>query len=59
VKSWRDGDTDATSFYYWEFQEREEKRLLTVRKFEGEPFTVALHTVIPAGDITVYRGGRA
>ena len=59
VKSWRDGDTEATCFYYWEFQEREGKRLLTVRKSEGEPFTVALHTGIPAGDITVYRGGRA
>ena len=59
VKAWRDGDTQATAFYYWEFHERAGKRLLTVRKAEGEPFAAALYTEIPAGDVTVYRGGRA
>jgi len=59
VKAWRDGDAQATGFYYWEFHERDGKRLLTVRKSEGEPFAIALYTVIPAGDVTVYRGGRA
>ena len=59
VKAWRDGDPQATGFYYWEFQEKDGKRLLTVRKSEGEPFAIALYTGVPAADVTVYRGGRA
>jgi len=56
VKAWRDDQTQPTGFYYWEFQEQDGKRLLAIRKLEGEPFAVALFTVIPAGDVTVYRG---
>jgi hypothetical protein len=48
---------DASAFYYWEFQEQDGKRLLAFRKAEGEPFAVTLYTGIPAGDVTVYRGG--
>ena len=59
VKAWRDGDAQATGFYYWEFQEKEGTRLLTLRKAEGEPFAIALYTGIPEGDVTIYRGGRA
>lgn len=59
VKAWRDGEPQATGFYYWEFREREGKRLVAVRKSEGEPFAAALYTEIPAGDVTVYRGGGA
>jgi hypothetical protein len=58
VKAWRDGEPSVSGFYYWEFHEREGKRLLAIRKSEGEPFTIALFTEIPAGDVTVYRGGR-
>ena len=57
VKGWRDGEPQAAGFYYWEFQERDGKRLLAVRKSEGEPFAVAVYTEIPAGDVTIYRGG--
>ncbi|HLI82870.1 MAG TPA: hypothetical protein VKV17_03080 [Bryobacteraceae bacterium] len=57
VRAWRDGQTSRpTAFYYWEFREQDGKRLLTVRKLEGEPFAVGLYTEIPAGDVTVYRG---
>lgn len=59
VKAWRDGEAQATGFYYWEFHEREGKRLMAIRKAEGEPFSVTLYNEIPAGDVTVYRGGRA
>ena len=58
VKAWRDGAAQAIVFYYWEFHERDGKRLLDLRKSEGEPFLVALHTDIPAGDVTVYRSAR-
>jgi hypothetical protein len=58
VRAWHDGDPQPAALYYWEFQERDGKGLLTVRKSEGEPFTVALYTEIPAGDVTVYRGAR-
>jgi len=59
VKAWRDDETQAAGFYYWEFHEREGKRLLAIRKSEGEPFTITLYTEIPAGDVTVYRGTQA
>ena len=58
VKAWRDGQSPA-AFYYWEFQERDGKRLLTVRKSEGEPFAVVLFTEVSPGDITVYRAAQA
>jgi hypothetical protein len=56
VRAWRDGQGHPAAFYYWEFCEQGGKRLLTVRKLEGEPFAVSLYTQIPAGDVTVYRG---
>ncbi len=58
LKAWRDNQPQPVSYYYWEFQERDGKRLLVIRKAEGEPFEVALYSAIPAGDVTVYRGGR-
>lgn len=58
VKAWRDGAAQASAFYYWEFRESGGKRLLDLRKSEGEPFSVALYTEIPAGDVTVYRSAR-
>jgi len=59
VKAWRDGAGVPSTYYSWEFGEREGKRLLAVRKAAGEPFAVTLYTGIPAGDVTVYRGGHA
>lgn len=56
VQAWRDNQPQPDRFYFWEFQEQDGKRLLAIRKAEGEPFAVALYTGIPAGDITVYRG---
>ena len=56
AQAWRDNQPQPDRFYYWEFQEQDGKRLLAIRKVEGEPFAVALYTGIPAGDITVYRG---
>ena len=55
VKASRD-DRPSGAFYYWEFQEQGGKRLLAIRKVEGEPFAVTLYTGIPEGDVTVYRG---
>ncbi len=55
VKAFRDGQPQPSAFYYWEFQEDGGKRLLAIRKPEGEPFAVVLYTGIPEGDVTVYR----
>jgi hypothetical protein len=46
-------------FYYWEFREQGGGGVLAVRKEEGEPFAVTLYSGIKAGDVTVYRGGKA
>jgi hypothetical protein len=55
VKASRDGRPSG-AFYYWEFQEDGGKRIVAIRKVEGEPFAVTLYTGIPEGNITVYRG---
>ncbi len=53
------GAGGPTSFYYWEFKEKEGSGLLAIRKAEGEPFAATLYTGVPAGNVTVYRGARA
>jgi len=45
----------AQGFYYWEFREQGGKKLLAVRKPQGEPFTLSLYQQIPASDVTIYR----
>lgn len=49
----------SETFYYWEFREQDGPGTMAIRKAEGEPFTVTLYASIPAGDVTVYRGGRS
>jgi len=44
-------------FYCWQFQEQDTNRFLTIRKFEGEPFTATLWGKIEPTDVTVYRSG--
>ena len=51
----RDGQARATGYYMWEFREDGGKRLLTIKKGEGEPFSASLATIVNPGDITVYR----
>jgi hypothetical protein len=53
----RDDQPQPTGFYYWEFREQNGKRLLSVRKPQGEPFAVSLYSGVPVGDVTVYRRG--
>jgi hypothetical protein len=55
VRVWRDNQPAPTGFYYWEFVTQDSKRLLGIRKSEGEPFAVSLWTWVYAGDVTVYR----
>jgi hypothetical protein len=55
VQAWRDNQPAPTGFYYWEFFTQDGKRLLGIKKAEGEPFTVTLSTWLNAGDVTVYR----
>ena len=55
VQAWRDNQPAPAGFYYWEFFTQDGKRLLGIRKAEGEPFTVTLSTWLNAGDVTVYR----
>lgn len=43
-------------FYCWTFQEQDGKRYLSIRKFEGEPFSGSIWTKIEPTDITVFRG---
>ena len=56
VRGWRDNQPQPTGFYYWEFRTTDGKRLLGVRKAEGEPFAVTEYAWISPSDVTVYRG---
>lgn len=55
VQSWRENQPTPTGFYYWEFLTQDGKRLLGIRKAEGEPFAVTLYNAVSPGDVTVYR----
>lgn len=51
-----EGASAGRGFYGWLFQEQDGKRYLSVRKFEGEPFTASIWIMVEPTDITVYRG---
>ena len=51
-----EGTETGRGFYGWEFQEQDGKRYLSVRKFEGEPFTASIWIRVEPTDITVFRG---
>jgi hypothetical protein len=54
-RSWRDNQPQPAAFYYWEFLTDDGKRLLGIRKTEGDPFAVTVYERIAPGDVTVYR----
>jgi len=54
VRGWR--DNQQLAFYYWEFRTQDRRRLVGIRKAEGEPFTLTEYTWVNPSDITVYRG---
>jgi hypothetical protein len=55
TRSWRDNQPQPTGYYYWEFLTADGKRLLGIRKTEGDPFAVTVYERIAPGDVTVYR----
>ena len=58
ARTWRDDGARPVGFYYWEFLDEGGKRILGIRKSEGEPFAVTVYPKIPASDVTIYRGGK-
>jgi hypothetical protein len=56
VRGWRDHSSQPQAFYYWEFRTQDNRRLLGIRKAEGEPFTVTEYAGVAPSDVTVYRG---
>jgi hypothetical protein len=54
--TFRDNAFQGTGCYAWRFQEENGDRILTVRKFENEPFAAVVSLKVNPGDITVYRG---
>ncbi|MEP6713934.1 MAG: hypothetical protein ABJC09_00065 [Terriglobia bacterium] len=51
-----DGRDTGRGFYGWEFREQAGKRYLSVRKFEGEPFTASIWVRVEPADVSVFRG---
>ncbi len=41
-----DGAATGRGFYGWQFHEQDGKRSLSVRKFEGEPFTASIRVKV-------------
>lgn len=58
VQATRTGFPQPEGFYYWEFRQQDGPGILAIRKAASEPFAVSLYAAVPAGDVTVYRGGR-
>ena len=50
------GAASGQGFYNWQFQERDGRRFLSIRKYQGEPFTASIWVRMEPADITVYRG---
>jgi hypothetical protein len=55
VGIFRDGQTQGTGFYGWEFIEEGGARFLSIRKREGEPFTAGVAVKLNPADVTVFR----
>jgi hypothetical protein len=51
----RDGQSQGSGFYGWEFIEETGNRYLAIRKREGEPFNASLAVKLNPADITVFR----
>ncbi len=58
VRAWRDNQPQPLTYYYWEFLTPDARRLLGIRKTEGDPFAVTVYERIAPADVTVYRGGK-
>ena len=53
---YEDDDEDGEGFYLWDFVSQEDKRVLSVVKWEGVPFQVFISEVVPPGKISVLKG---
>ena len=53
---YEDEEGDGEGFYLWDFVSREEKRVLSVVKWEGVPFQVFISEVVPSEKISVLKG---
>jgi len=51
----RDGQTQGTGFYGWEFIEEGGSRYLSIRKQEGEPFAAGVAVKLNPADVAVFR----
>ncbi|MGD1068796.1 MAG: hypothetical protein ABSB15_01540 [Bryobacteraceae bacterium] len=51
-----EGRDTGRGFYGWQFSEQDGKRTLSVRKFEGEPFTASIWIRVEPTDVSVFRG---
>jgi hypothetical protein len=56
VRGWRDNQQQPVAFYYWEFRTQDGRRLMGLRKSEGEPFSATEYVAVSPADVTVYRG---
>ena len=50
-----DEDGGGEGFYLWDFVSQEERRVLSVVKWEGVPFQVFISEVVPPGKISVLK----
>ena len=53
---YEDEEGEGEGFYLWDFVSQEEKRVLSVVKWEGVPFQVFISEVVPPGKLFVSKG---
>ena len=54
----KDNRAQGDEFYLWEFISEDERRVLSVTKWEGLPFESFFSEVIPPDNVTLYKGDR-
>lgn len=52
---YEDGDPEGEGFFAWTFQSPDQRRYITVTKWEGQPFDVNVSKVLDPDTVTVFR----
>lgn len=55
IAYFKDDGSESEGYYSWNFREQNGERVLSVEKFEGEPFEVSLSRRVNPDDVQVFR----
>lgn len=55
VRFFEDSNRNSESYYSWEFVEENNARILYIEKWEDEPFSAGVSTIVNPNDIRIFR----